>query len=138
MDILHKVVCIAGARCPFQLRIYRLGLGLTRMCHTRSSSRRLVIGLQHLTVSLLASESCLLPGWTPRLDGSLVIEHEVIAAALRAAPPATCPFTSFQVKDSVVARMILGHQNSVLHDLKQQARADHRGQFDLTKLALCR
>ncbi|CAE7391117.1 ache [Symbiodinium sp. CCMP2592] len=41
-------------------------------------------------------------GWTPRLDGSLVIEHEVI------------------VKDSVVARMILGVRNSVLHDLKQQ------------------
>ncbi|CAE7286018.1 ERAL1 [Symbiodinium pilosum] len=41
-------------------------------------------------------------GWTPRLDGSLVIEHEVI------------------VKDSVVARMILGVRNSVLQDLKQQ------------------
>ncbi|CAE7528142.1 era [Symbiodinium natans] len=41
-------------------------------------------------------------GWTPRLDGSLVIEQEII------------------VKDSVVARMILGVRNSVLHDMKQQ------------------
>jgi GTP-binding protein Era len=40
-------------------------------------------------------------GWTERLDGSLVIEHELI------------------VKDSVVARMILGTKNRLLGRLRE-------------------
>ena len=38
-------------------------------------------------------------GWTPRLDGSLVIDHELV------------------VKDSVVARMVLGVRNRMLQQL---------------------
>ncbi|CAJ1452222.1 unnamed protein product, partial [Effrenium voratum] len=41
-------------------------------------------------------------GWTPRLDGSLLIEHEVM------------------VKDSVVARMILGVRNNILRHMKKK------------------
>eukprot|EP00928_Gymnodinium_smaydae_P061170 TRINITY_DN45322_c1_g1_i1.p1 TRINITY_DN45322_c1_g1~~TRINITY_DN45322_c1_g1_i1.p1 ORF type:complete len:465 (-),score=85.65 TRINITY_DN45322_c1_g1_i1:20-1414(-) len=41
-------------------------------------------------------------GWTPRLDGTLLVEHELI------------------VKDSVVARMILGVRNTILVRLKDQ------------------
>lgn len=41
-------------------------------------------------------------GWTPRLDGSLMIEHEII------------------VKDSVVARMVLGVRNTILQHMRQK------------------
>merc|ERR1712113_1156829 len=41
-------------------------------------------------------------GWTPRLDGSLLIEHELI------------------VQDSVVARMILGVRNTIVTRLMDQ------------------
>merc|ERR1711884_824036 len=41
-------------------------------------------------------------GWTPRLDGSLLIEHELI------------------VKDSVVARMVLGVRNTIVARLSDQ------------------
>lgn len=41
-------------------------------------------------------------GWTPRLDGSLLIEHELI------------------VKDTVVARMICGMRNTLILRLKDQ------------------
>ena len=41
-------------------------------------------------------------GWTPRLDGTLVIEHELI------------------VQDSVVARMILGVRNTIMTRMRDQ------------------
>merc|ERR1711974_412840 len=41
-------------------------------------------------------------GWTPRLDGSLLIEHELI------------------VQDSVVARMVLGVRNMIVGRLQDQ------------------
>ncbi len=43
-------------------------------------------------------------GWTPRLDGSLVIEQELVVA------------------DSVVARMILGVRNRMLYQLKMHVQ----------------
>lgn len=49
-------------------------------------------------------------GWTPRLDGSLLIEHELI------------------VQDSVVARMILGPRNTLM------ARMRDRVSFKLRKM----
>merc|ERR1712194_152578 len=41
-------------------------------------------------------------GWTPRLDGTLLVEHELI------------------VKDSIVARMILGVRNTIVARLRDQ------------------
>merc|ERR1712061_210850 len=41
-------------------------------------------------------------GWTPRLDGSLLIEHELI------------------VQDSIVARMVLGVRNTIVNRLREQ------------------
>lgn len=41
-------------------------------------------------------------GWTPRLDGSLLVEHELI------------------VKDSIVARMVLGVRNTIIARLRDQ------------------
>ncbi len=43
-------------------------------------------------------------GWTPKLDGSLTIEHEII------------------VPDSVVARMILGVRNRLLVRLRENVQ----------------
>lgn len=41
-------------------------------------------------------------GWTPRLDGSLLVEHELV------------------VKDSIVARMVLGVRNKIMARMRDQ------------------
>ena len=59
--------------------------GLTPTSLTKSSSRRSVGSFMGLTLRVCSSTICCSPieGWTPRLDGSLVIEHEVIAEGLQ-------------------------------------------------------
>lgn len=52
-------------------------------------------------------------GWTPRLDGSLVIEHELI------------------VQDSVVARMLCGVRNTLIGRLKDQVSYKLRKQWGM-------
>ena len=66
------------------------------------------------------------PGWTPRLDGSLMIEHEIIVAQLQQLHHQSHQLQQRtwlrQVKDSVVARMILGVRNTILQHMRQKAR----------------
>lgn len=57
-------------------------------------------------------------GWTERLDGTLVVEHELI------------------VEDSVVARMILGTKNRLVQRLKENAEFKLKNKWKLDKLIL--
>jgi len=57
-------------------------------------------------------------GWTERLDGSLVIEHELI------------------VKDSVVARMILGTKNRLLSRLRENVVFKLKQNWGMEKISL--
>eukprot|EP00434_Breviolum_minutum_P044286 symbB.v1.2.039541.t1/scaffold6635.1/size21105/2 len=96
---------------------------LTTMSHTEQVKQvvnayifKRSLGL-HFFPAILYSDSCFFlrfnsdvpykfeqqtVGWTPRLDGTLMIEHELI------------------VKDSVVARMILGVRNTILQQMRQK------------------
>lgn len=143
------------------------------MCRTSLSNKLLATHLNHVWIvwnqtiwSCLKTLVSLHWGWTPRLDGSLMIEHEIIetwqidqkfprgsqrfrehhrffwshcaenAVKIRLLKSSQVLKCCAEVKDSVVARMILGVRNSILQHMRQKVGGSEAWRRHVTDIHL--